>query len=431
MNGRNWLVTVLLLSTLALAPISSSAASLRPGRPSQSGPGTSLGPPPAEFPPRPANCIEDTRGGYQYWICMPTEGAWNKQLVVYAHGYVAPNAPIQVPVDQLFLNGTYISNLLTLQGYAFAVSSYRVNGLAIKEGQEDLADLTAYFKSLHPDTTRTYLIGVSEGALITALSAEKSPPAYDGAMAVCGPIGDFHLQVNYFADFRAVFDYFFPDLIPGDATTVPDELLQGDNWVTYYAGTVWPEISKPVNQDKVSQLLRVTNAPPYEWPSPATPANTEVVSTTVSSILWYNIFATNDARAKLGGQPFDNTNRWYTGSKNDADLNLKVKRYTADSAATAEVDARYQTSGLPLVPIVTLHTTQDQVVPYYHETLYRSKILRNDVIERHQNFTVAAYGHCNVDLLTTLAALNALLDAVENPPTHVPVKHAYLPMVAH
>jgi hypothetical protein len=80
---------------------------------------------------------------------------------------------------------------------------------------------------------------------------------------------------------------------------------------------------------------------------------------------------------------------------------------------------------------VTLHTTQDQVVPYDHEALYRSKILWNDVIERHQNFAVAAYGHCNVDLLTTLAALNALLDAVENPPPHVPVKHAYLPMVAH
>jgi pimeloyl-ACP methyl ester carboxylesterase len=362
---------------------------------------------------------------------MPPEAAWNKQLVVYAHGYVAANAPIQVPVDQLFVDGIYLSDLLTLQGYAFAVSSYRVNGLAIKEGQEDLADLTAYFKSLHPDTTRTYLIGVSEGALITALSAEKSPPVYDGTMAVCGPIGDFHLQVDYFGDFRAVFDYFFPDLIPGDATTVPAELLQDDSWANYYSGTVWPEISKPVNQDKVSQLLHVTNAPPYEWPSPTTPASTAVVSSTVASILWYNIFATNDAREKLGGQPFDNRNRRYAGSKNDTDLNLKVKRYTADSAAIAEVDSKYQTLGLPSIPIVTLHTTQDQVVPYEHEALYRGKIIRNDVIERHQNFTIATYGHCNVDLLTTQAAFNALLDAVENPPPHVPTKHVYLPLVAN
>jgi pimeloyl-ACP methyl ester carboxylesterase len=430
MKSRSWLGAALLLSVLVLAPVASSAASPRAGPPSPSGPGSSLGPPPTEIPPRPANCVEDTRNGYQYWICMPPFG-WNKELIVYAHGYVAANAPIQVPVDQLFINGIYLSDLLTLQGYAFAVSSYRVNGLAIKEGQEDLADLTAYFKSLHPNTTRTYLIGVSEGALITALSAETSPPVYDGTMAVCGPVGDFHLQVNYFGDFRAVFDYFFPNLIPGDATTVPDDLLQGDNWATYYAGTVWPEISKPANQGKVSQLLRVTNAPPYEWPSPATPADTAVVSNTVSSILWYNIFATNDARAKLGGQPYDNGDRWYAGSQDDADLNSKVKRYTADTAATAEIDARYQTLGIPSVPIVTLHTTQDQVVPYDHETLYRGKIIRNDVIERHQNFTIATYGHCNVDLPTTQTALNALLGAVANPPSHVPATRVYLPGVAH
>jgi hypothetical protein len=39
--------------------------------------------------------------------------------------------------------------------------------------------------------------------------------------------------------------------------------------------------------------------------------------------LWYNVFATNDARARLGGgNPYDNRQRLYVGSANDLLLNL-------------------------------------------------------------------------------------------------------------
>ena len=40
---------------------------------------------------------------------------------------------------------------------------------------------------------------------------------------------------------------------------------------------------------------------------------------------WYNVFATNDGIEKLGGQPFDNGWRWYTGSSDDLRLNIGVK----------------------------------------------------------------------------------------------------------
>ena len=58
---------------------------------------------------------------------------------------------------------------------------------------------------------------------------------------------------------------------------------------------------------------------------------------TVTGVLWYNIFATNDAIARLGGQPFDNKTRLYHGSDNDLRLNLGVQRAAADPAALAEV----------------------------------------------------------------------------------------------
>jgi hypothetical protein len=31
---------------------------------------------------------------------------------------------------------------------------------------------------------------------------------YLGGLAICGPIGDFGQQINYWGDFRALYDYF-------------------------------------------------------------------------------------------------------------------------------------------------------------------------------------------------------------------------------
>src|SRR5215218_3329745 len=51
-----------------------------------------------------ANCEEGLQvNGATYRICMPQ--TWNGHLVVYAHGYVAPNPPVGLPEDQLTLPG--------------------------------------------------------------------------------------------------------------------------------------------------------------------------------------------------------------------------------------------------------------------------------------------------------------------------------------
>jgi hypothetical protein len=45
----------------------------------------------------------------------------------------------------------------------------------------------------------------------------------------------------------------------------------------------------------------------------------------IVGVLWYNVFATNDGIAELGGQPFDKR-RVYSGSADDALLNSMVER---------------------------------------------------------------------------------------------------------
>ena len=71
-------------------------------------------------------------------------------------------------------------------------------------------------------------------------------------------------------------------------------------------------------------------------------------------------------------------------------LNLLVPRYHADPTALATIDASYQTTGRLEAPLVTMHTTGDPVVPYWHEPLYTLKALPSGLL--HTNLPVARYG---------------------------------------
>ena len=360
-------------------------------------------------PMAPMACAPDgtQASGAKYRICMPAFG-WNGDLLVYAHGYVAATQPIGIPEDQMNLGGTYIPDAANFLGYAFATTSYSVNGLAIRQGLPDLVDLVSIFRTQHPTLKRVVLVGVSEGGLITTLATEQYPAVFNGGLAACGPIGDFRRHANYVADFRVVFDYFFPGLIPASPVSVPDWLIA--DWTTsYYTNTVMPVITAPSSVISVTQLLNVTGVPYI----PGDQAN---ILEGISQELWYNVLGTNDAVSKLGGQPFDNHDRVYTGSLNDAALNAGVQRFTANPSALAEIEAHYQTAGRPLVPLVTIHTTKDQTVPYWHETLYRAKVVANNRTPRHDLIPVDRYGHCNFTLPEITQALQLLQARIINPP---------------
>jgi len=129
--------------------------------------------------------------GAKYRICMPDTSCWNGNLVVFAHGYVAPGQPIAIPEDQLTINGVSLPGLINQLGYGFAVSSYSTNGLAILQGIQDSEDLVNIFSNTVGTPQRVYIAGPSEGGLVSALSIEQAPNVYHAALPACGPIGDF------------------------------------------------------------------------------------------------------------------------------------------------------------------------------------------------------------------------------------------------
>jgi pimeloyl-ACP methyl ester carboxylesterase len=349
-----------------------------------------------------ATCTDGAQpSGAVYRVCMPD--SWNGSLVVWAHGYVSPFEPVGIPEGQLVLpDGTSLPDIVNGLGFAFATTSYRDNGLAVKVGVDDLLELMDIFVAGHGEPNRTYLVGASEGGVITALATEQHPEVFDGGLAACGPVGDFQQQINYFGDFRAVFDYYFPGVIPGDPTDIPQEVI--DNWDSVYEPAVVAAISS--NGHATEQLINVTHA--------SVDANDlHTVIETVTGLLWYNVYATNDGIAKLGGQPFDNHDRLYLGSDDDVALNLGVERVTADAAALAEVEAHYQTSGSLSSPIVTIHTTGDPIVPYHHEWAYRIKTFFNGPFWMHINAPIDRYGHCQFEASEVLLAFLVLAIQVE------------------
>ena len=325
--------------------------------------------------------------------------AWNGDLIIYAHGYVSPypDRLPEIPIEQYMLpDGTSFPAIANGLGYAFATTSFRTNGLAVKDGVADIIDLWGEFKAQHAlkRPSRTYLFGASEGGLIATKAIEKHAPQFDGGVAACGPIGDFRIQIEYFSDVRVIFDYFFANMLPPTAIEIPETLMA--NWLTV-ASDIGTALSG--NPFKTQQLLDVTHAA-------VDPLDPSSIIDTVLSVLWYNVFATNDARTKLGGNPFDNTSREYFGSQDDTMLNDMVARYEADRNALAKIQAQYQTTGRLRTPLLTMHNISDPIVPYAHATFYGLKVAGTGSSDLYQHIPVSRYGHCNFTSEEVLTALN-------------------------
>ena len=135
------------------------------------------------------------------------------------------------------------------------------------------------------------------------------------------------------------------------------------------------------------------------------------VEQSVKDALRYSVVNLPDAVTTIGGFPFDNTARRYTGSSNDILLNLLAPRRAASPAALAVMNSpAYSTSGVLQRPLVTLHTLRDQQVPYWQEQLYALKTLASgSYLTRHVNIPVDRFEHCNFTTDEVLTAFAIML----------------------
>ncbi|NRF67590.1 hypothetical protein HLB44_11400 [Aquincola sp. S2] len=164
----------------------------------------------ASAAPPPAYFVDEAKLPFAALANLPTDRAWgvhngagyrievpqnwNGTLVLWAHGYRGTG--LELTVDNHPLRAFLIAN-----GYAWAASSYSRNAYDPSQGAKDTHALTKFFNGRFGKPVRTYITGASMGGHITAVVAEQWPQSYDGAMPICGVLGDYEL-FDYFLDFN-------------------------------------------------------------------------------------------------------------------------------------------------------------------------------------------------------------------------------------
>jgi pimeloyl-ACP methyl ester carboxylesterase len=344
-------------------------------------------------------------------ICIPPD--WNGQLVMYAHGYVAPQLPLSLPVNELTVDGVFIPSAFIAQRFAFATTSFHKNGVAIEQGGEDLNRLLREFKSMVPPGSldRVYIVGGSEGGLIAVRLLEHFPGNYSGGLAVCAPLGGSSAFLKNVYDFRVVFDYFFPSVFtyppnqPGEQPfgafgTPQDAFLF---WQSVYVPRIIAALTG--NLLATLQLFSVTKAV-------VDPTDPTTAIETALSLLAYPIFGANDLITTAGGIPYDNRSTTYRGSANDAALNAGVERIQSDERARAYARRFYEPTGNLHDPLVTLHNLFDPLVPFQHEIEYSFRVAKKRRSELLAVQFSSSYGHCEFTAEEVIQAFTLMVQQV-------------------
>jgi pimeloyl-ACP methyl ester carboxylesterase len=325
--------------------------------------------------------------------------------VLYAHGYVSTNEPVALPAE-----GDFIIGLLAPQGFAVAFSSYSVNGWAVGEGTRDTHQLLSIFTRTFGAPVRVYVAGASMGGLIAIKLAETYPYAFDGVLPTCAVAGGARRLFDYYSHVRALFDVFYPGVLPGDAGHVPSPQ---DVTQAIVAPAVAAMTANPAGALAMSRIDQI----PLPFASPA-----ELFESIVTALPWHaGTFA--DLIDRTQGHPFfDNQYTRYTGSLPRDQLNAinaATQRFRGSADGEAYLKRHYEPSGRLQVPMVSLSMTRDPVVPGFNQTSYQSRVEENGrdafLIAR----AIDRYGHCVFAPQELGAAFAALVGWVEFgvPPT--------------
>ena len=331
--------------------------------------------------------------GVTYSLSRPEH--WNGDLVVYVHGYSNPAGPVALP------NIAPIEQGLLDRGYAVAFSSFSENGYAVAEAVRQTHQLRGLFVSRIGQPRRTFLIGVSLGGIIGLQLAEKFSQQYDGALLVSGVVGGSAAQVKYIGDVRVLFDAFYPGLMAGGVTDPPAG-------VPFNPGPLVASINAaPQN---LGPILCLTPLPYIN--------GTEAVTSLLNALGFQWQGGADLMDRTHGHQLYDNTNVRYQcdalpGTMLDL-LNERVARYQSTPDARAFLEHYYEPDGKLEIPVLTLHTSRDPVVPVFHEDLYRDKVAAAGRSQFLLQRRVSRYGHVNFSPAEILAAFLDLAHWVES-----------------
>ncbi|WP_226580422.1 alpha/beta fold hydrolase [Halobacillus litoralis] len=336
--------------------------------------------------------------GAGYRIEVPEN--WNGDLVLYSHGYRSEETKA-LTVN----NPSNLRRYLLEAGYAWAASSYSKNGYEVKQGVKDTHALGQFFNGKIGQADHTYVVGHSMGGHITGVLAEQYQNAYDGAMPMCGVMGDnelfdfftdYNLAAQALADVPVEFpapENYQTSIVPeiketlGLNTTLTDEGEKLRKLTMYLSGGERPLFDQAFNiwQDFLFTLYR-------EDPSYGTPGN--LINNTDSI---YQL----DAAPEL--------------SEEEQNLAELIPDITSDPQARSGNGLAKipQLSGDINVPVITLHTIGDLFVPFSMEQLYAQRVEASGKEDMLVSRAIRATGHCEFTPEEETDGFTALIDWVK------------------
>ena len=300
----------------------------------------------------------DSAGAF-YLIALPA--GWQPgqgDLVLHAHGGPSLGAPTLARTVEDLQRWA----IMPRAGYAWAGSSFRQGGVAVRAAAEDTERLRQLFVQQVGAPRRTLLHGQSWGASVAAKAAETytrdatGRRPYDAVLLTSGVLAGGSQAYQFRLDLRVVYQalcgnhprpgeaaYQLWQGLPAGARMTQAELRSR---VNDCLGLDQPAAQRTVEQrrklDTLTQVIRIPASSVFSHLSWAT---------------WH--FQDIAEHRSGGGSVFSNEGVRYTGSADDEALNAAVARYRADPAAVARFAADTDLTGRIPVPVLTVHGIDD------------------------------------------------------------------------
>jgi pimeloyl-ACP methyl ester carboxylesterase len=368
--------------------------------------------------------------GATYKIEVPP--GWNGTLVLYSHGYVVPGSanPAQDVGDPL--TGAWLLS----HGYALAGSSYATTGWAIQQAIPDQLATLDTFAAQVGTPTRTIAWGHSLGGMVTAGLVQDAPGRFSAALPMCGVVSGGVGTWNTALDSAFAIQQLIAPSLQVVHITSPFANLGAAEAALTAAQAI------PQGRARIALSAALGDGPGWFTPTSPEPAPDDVASQEANQFLWETqvdgpfVFAFRaELEARAGGNPSWNTGVDYRKQLDHSvdakevralykaaglDLNADLAtlnaapRISADSGAVAYLTQNIVFNGdLGGLPVLTMHTTGDGLVPNQNEQAYRSAVQDAHGQKLLQQVFVHRAGHCTFTPAETIAALEALVNRLD------------------
>jgi pimeloyl-ACP methyl ester carboxylesterase len=377
--------------------------------------------------------------GATYLIEVPQN--WNGTLLLYTQGYQFTPLPAFV-TGSIGGGDPLLRFYLLTHGYALAGSSASP-GFRIHEALSEQIEVLDTFDTLIGQPSRTIAWGHSLGGLISAGLIQQYPERFSGALLMCGVGGGSVGFMNQFLDAAFAFKTL---LAPGSGLQIVD-ISDPDANFSLAQEVLTAAQATPEGRARIALVAALMDLPGWIEPFDASglgyvptpePAPTDYATQEANQFLgfqqgivffpFFHIRAELEARA--GGNPSWNTDVDYreqlalsidyaevqalyeqAGLNLDADLDTlnNAPRIAADSVALDYLSQNIIFNGQIQVPVLTLHTTDDEIVMVENEQAYADVAARAGNSALLRQLFVHRAGHGNFTEAETIAALEALI----------------------